>query len=117
MKLGRKIAAVTGCCSALALGWPLAAAQTPCPAVADHYLQVFDADPMETEDTSGTMKNPCTGVLETAAIDYKPGLGFVQSFISGDVYAEVDPYVLLQCADGRAMVRNAVEKKLICDTR
>jgi len=116
---GRKLAVLGGCCSVLALGWTMAAAQTqmPCPAVADRYLKVFDAEPMEVEDASETMQNPCTGAFEVASIDYKPGLGFVQSFTSGDVYAEVDPIVLLQCVDGRAMVRNAEKKTLICDTR
>ena len=92
-------------------------AQTPCPAIADYHLKIFDNDPMEIEDANEKMENPCTGKLEIVSIDFKPGLGFIRSFENGDIYAEVDPFVLQQCTDGRAMVRNAEEKKLICDTR
>lgn len=113
----RKSAALVGICSALTLNWSFAAAQTPCPAIADYHLRVFDREPMEVEDAHELMENPCTGVTETVSIDFKPGLGFVQSFINGDIYAEVDPFVLIQCVDGRAWVRNAEEKKTICDTR
>ncbi len=116
-KLGRKMAVFGGFCSVFALGWNLAVAQTPCPAVADYHLKVFDSDPMEIEDANENLRNPCTGSMEIASIDFKPGLGFVQSFPNGDIYAEVDPFVLIQCVDGQAMVRNAEEKKLICDTR
>ncbi len=117
LKLGRKMAGFGGFCSVFALNLTLAVAQTPCPAIADYHLKIFDNERMEVEDTSEVMENPCTGVSEVVSIDFKPGLGFVQSFTSGDIYAEVDPFVLLQCVDGRAMVRNAEEKKLICDTR
>jgi hypothetical protein len=115
--VGRRMAIFGGFCSVFAFGWGLAMAQTPCPAVADYHLKVFDSDPMEVEDASELMENPCTGAVEIVSIDFKPGLGFIQSFKSGDVYAEVDPFVLLQCIDGRAMVKNVQEKKLICDTR
>ncbi len=71
---------------------------------------------MEIEDAAENLENPCTGKVEIVSIDYKPGLGFVQSYISGNIYAEVDPFVLIQCRDGRVMVKNAEEKKLICDT-
>ena len=117
LTLGRKLAGFGGLCSVFALGWSLAAgAQVPCPAIADYHLKTFDNEKMEIEDASEDLANPCTGKVEIVSIDYKPGLGFVQSFISGDIYAEVDPFVLIQCVDGRAMVRNAEEKKLICDT-
>lgn len=115
--LGRRMAVFGVFCSVFALGWGFAAAQTPCPAIADYHLKAFDSDPMETEDASEMMENPCTGKVEIVTIDFKSGLGFIQSFANGDVYAEVDPFVLQQCIDGRAMVRNAEEKKLICDTR
>ncbi len=114
---GQKTAVLGGLCSVFALGWHVAAAQVPCPAIADYHLRVFDNEKMEVEDASENMENPCTGKVELASIDYKPGLGFVRSYESGDIYAEVDPFVLIQCTDGRAMVRNAEEKKLICDTR
>lgn len=116
-QLGRKLAVFGGFCSVFAFGWGIAAAQTPCPAIADYHLKIFDRERMEVEDATEEMQNPCTGVTEVVSIDYKPGLGFVQSFTNGDIYAEVDPFVLLQCVDGRAMVKNAEEKKLICDTR
>lgn len=113
----RKTAIVWSLCALHVLSGGAAASQQSCPALAIHHLRVFDADPMEVEDASELMRNPCTGATETVSIDYKPGLGFVQSYISGDVYAEVDPFVVLQCRDGRAMVRNAMEKRTICDTR
>lgn len=112
-----KSAIVGSACLLLALSGGASASQQSCPALAIQQLRVFDADPMVSEDASEQRPNPCTGVTETVAVDYKPGIGFVQSFISGDVYAEVDPFVVLQCKDGRAMVRNAAEKKTICDTR
>ena len=116
-KAGRNLAVTGGLCSVFALSWNFAVAQTPCPAIADYHLKVFDNERMEIEDASENMANPCTGKIEVVSIDYKPGLGFVQFFESGDIYAEVDPFVLVQCVDGRAMVKNAEEKKLICDTR
>lgn len=116
-KLGRKMAVFGGFCSVFAFGWSLAVAQTSCPAIADYHLKVFDNERMEIEDANENLQNPCTGLMEKVSIDYKPGLGFVQSFPNGDIYAEVDPFVLLQCVDGRAMVKNAEEKKIICDTR
>jgi hypothetical protein len=114
---GRKLAVVGGFCPVFALGWSIAAAQTPCPAVADYHLKIFDSERMEVEDASEMMENPCTGMSELVSIDFKPGLGFVQSFPNGDVYAEVDPFVLLICVDGRTMVRNAETKEMVCDTR
>lgn len=117
LTLGRKLAGFGGLCSIFALGWGLAAvAQVPCPAIADYHLKTFDNEKMEIEDASENLPSPCTGKVEVVSIDYKPGLGFVQSFEGGDIYAEVDPFVLIQCRDGRAMVKNAEEKKLICDT-
>ena len=111
LALGRKIAGFGGLCSVFALGWGLtAAAQVPCPAIADYHFKVFDKENMEIEDAAENLENPCTGKVEIVSIDYKPGLGFVQSYISGDIYAEVDPFVLIQCRDGRAMVKNAEEK-------
>lgn len=117
LEFGRKVAGFGGLGSVFALGWGIAvAAQPPCPAIADFHLKTFDKERMEVEDASENMENPCNGKVEIVSIDYKPGLGFVQSFESGDTYAEVDPFVLIQCIDGRAMVKNAEEKKLICDT-
>jgi hypothetical protein len=117
LRIGRNMAVLGGCCSVFAIGWGLAVAQTPCPAIADYHLKTFDSDLMEIEDVSEVMENPCTGKVEIVTIDFKPGHGFIQIFANGDVYVEVDPFVLQQCVDGRAMVRNAEEKKLICDTR
>ena len=114
--LDRITAILGGLCSALAMGWHVAVAQVPCSSIADYHLRIFDREKMEIEDASENMANPCTGKVEVVSIDYKPGLGFLQSFESGDIYAEVDPFVLIQCTDGRAMVKNAEEKKLICDT-
>ena len=90
--------------------------QVPCPVIADFHLRVFEKEKMEIEDATENLPSPCTGKVEVVSIDYKPGLSFVQSFEGGDIDAEVDPFVLIECRDGRAMVKNVEEEKLICDT-
>ena len=45
-----------------------------------------------------------------AVIDDAAAVTASRIWMLGDMNAEVDPFVLIQCRDGRAMVRNAEEK-------
>jgi len=117
LTLSRIVADLWGLCSVFTLGWSLSAAkQVPCPVIVDFHLRVFEKEKMGIEDAAKNLLRSCTGKVEVVSIDYKPNLGFVQSFEGGDIDAEVDPFVLIECRDGRAMVKNAEEEKLICDT-
>ena len=117
LMLSRIVAGLGGLCSVFTLGWSSSAAmQVPCPVIADFHLRVFEKEKMGIEEAAENLTRSCTGKVDVVAIDYKPSLGFVQSLEGGDIDAEVDLFVLIQCRDGRAMVKNAKEEKLICDT-
>jgi len=113
LTLSRIVADLWGLCSVFTLGWSLSAAtQVPCPVIVDFHLRVFEKEKMGIEDAAKNLLRSCTGKVEVVSIDYKPNFGFVQSFEGGDIYTEVDSFVLIQCRDGHAMVKTPRKRNL-----
>ncbi len=113
LTLGRIVAGLGGLCLVFTLGWSLsAAAQVLCPVTADFHLRAFEKEKKGIEDAAENLPSPCTGKVEVVSVHYKPGLGFVQSFEGGDIYPEGDPFVLIQCRDGHAMVKTPRKRNL-----